>query len=34
VKPVTRTELRRFLGELSHAELVNQVVELWATFPR
>ncbi len=33
MKPVTRTELRRFLGGLSQAELLAEVVELWATFP-
>ena len=32
VKPVTRTELKRFLGQLPKDQLINQVLDLWATF--
>jgi hypothetical protein len=34
VKPITRTELKRFLNSLPKDRLVNQVVDLWATLPQ
>jgi hypothetical protein len=34
VKPITRTELKRFLNDLPKDRLVNQVVDLWATLPQ
>ena len=34
MKPVNRTELKRFLGGLSREQLVTQVLDLWTSFPQ
>jgi len=32
MKPVTRTELKRFLGQLSRDQFINQMLDLWSSF--
>ena len=34
MKPVNRTELKRFLNQLPRDQLVNQVIDMWASFPQ